>query len=132
MDNLVAAKKEDFDNIYEVGPVMAESIADYFSQPQSKKLIEELKKAGLNFKEKILEVKTPLTGKSVVFTGELKNYTRLQAEDLVRKTGGDVSSSVSRNTDFVVAGENPGSKYDKAKKLGVKIISEKEFKEMLK
>jgi len=132
MDKLVAAKKEDIDVIYEVGPVMAQSIADYFSQPQTRKLIEELRKASLNLKEEILEVKpTPLTGKTVVFTGELKDYSRSQAKGLVRKYGGSLSSSVSKNTDFVVAGENPGSKCDKAKKLGVKIINEEEFSRLL-
>jgi len=132
MDKLVAAKKEDIDVIYEVGPVMAQSIADYFSLPQTRKLIEELRKSGLNLKEEILEVKpTPLTGKAVVFTGELKDYSRSQAKGLVRKYGGSPSSSVSQNTDFLVAGENPGSKCDKAKKLGVKIINEEEFSRLL-
>jgi DNA ligase (NAD+) len=132
MDKLVAAKKEDFDVIYEVGPVMAQSIADYFSLPQTRKLIEELRKASLNLKEEILEVKpTPLTGKTVVFTGELKDYSRSQAKGLVRKYGGSPSSSVSQNTDFVVVGENPGSKYNKAKKFGVRIINEKEFSRLI-
>lgn len=133
MHNLIAAKKEDFDAIYEVGPVMAESIINYFSVPQTKELIKQLKKAGLNFKEEVIGIKpTSLTGKTIVFTGELKDYSRTQAEELMRKAGGNSSSSVSKNTDFVVAGENPGSKYDTAKKLGIKIIGEKEFKEMLK
>jgi DNA ligase (NAD+) len=133
MDNLLAAKKEDLDTIYEVGPVLTESIIDYFSCPSTKKLIEELRKAGLNFKEEVFAVKkTALTGKTVVFTGELESYSRIQAEELVRKLGGNPSSSVSKNTDFVVIGENPGSKYDKAKKLGVKIINEKEFMEMIR
>jgi DNA ligase (NAD+) len=132
MDNLVAAKKEDFDAIYEVGPVIAESIVDYFSQSQTKKLIEELKKYGVNFKKEVSEVKpTLLTGKTVIFTGELQNFSRSEAERLVREYGGNPSSSVSMNTDLVVAGDNPGSKYDKANKLGIKIIDEKEFSRML-
>ena len=68
----------------------------------------------------------------MVFTGELKDFSRLEAEGLVRALGGEVSSSVSRNTDFVVIGENPGSKYDKADKLGVKIVDEPKFREMIK
>jgi len=132
MDKLLAAEKEDFDLIYEVGPVMAQSIADYFSQNQTRKLIQELRKSGLNLKEEVSELKpTPLTGKSVVFTGELRDYSRSQAKGLVRKYGGNPSSSVSKNTDFMVAGDNPGSKYDKARKLGVKIINEKEFSRLL-
>jgi DNA ligase (NAD+) len=133
MDNLLAAKLEDFDKIYEVGPVMAESIVDYFSQSSTRKMIEGLRKTGLNFKEEIAEVKaTPLSGKTIVFTGELKEFTRSKAEEEARRLGGNPSSSVSKNTDFVVAGENPGSKYERAKKLGVKIIDEKTFREMLK
>lgn len=133
MDALAGAKSEDLDRIYEVGSVVARSIVDYFAQSPTKKLIDELRKAGLNLKEADIETKkTKLTGKAVVFTGELKDYSRPLAEGLVRQAGGSASSSVSKNTDFLVAGVNPGSKYDKAKKLGVKIINEKELKEMLK
>ena len=132
LDNLLAVRKEELDGIYEVGPVLARSIADYFSQITTKKIIEELRKAGLNFKEASTQAKpTALAGKTIVFTGELKNYSRSQAQDLVRSSGGNASSSVSKNTDFVVAGENPGSKYDTAKKLGVKVIDEKEFARLL-
>jgi len=133
MDNLMQTKLEDLDRIYEVGPALSGSIKDYFQQPETKKLIEELRKIGLNFKESVLTVKkTALTGKTIVFTGELSDYSRSQAEDLARKCGANATSSVSAATDFVVAGVDPGSKFDKAKKLGVKIISEKEFTEMIK
>jgi len=133
MDKLLEARKDDLDKIYEVGPVLSNSIIDYFAQPQTRKLIKALKEAELNFKEEVSKLKpTALAGKTVVFTGELKGYTRSQAENLVRKSGGNPASSVSRNTDFVVAGDNPGSKYNQAKKLGVKIISEEEFGGMLK
>jgi DNA ligase (NAD+) len=131
LDNLVKAKKEDLDAIYEVGQVMAESIVDYFSQSQTKRLLEELKIAGLNLKEKVSQAKTPLTGKNLVFTGDLKDFTRPQAEELVRKAGGSPSSSVTKNTDFLVLGEKPGSKYEKAKKLGIKIINEEEFSRLI-
>lgn len=133
MDSLMAARFDELDRIYEVGEVMAKSIADYFALTQTKKLILELKKAGLNFKEEVFQIKTTaLTGKNIVFTGELKNFSRLEALELARQLGANPSSSVSKNTDFVVAGENSGSKYDKAKKLGVRIIDEAEFKEMIK
>lgn len=133
IDKLLKAKKEDLERIYEIGPVVADSVRDYFSQPQTKKLIKALRKAGLNSKEDILESKpTPFTGKSVVFTGELEHYTRAQAEELVCKCGGNPSSAVSKNTDLVVTGKIPGAKYDRAKKAGVKIIGEKEFSEMIK
>lgn len=133
MENLMSAKADDFDKIYEIGPVMAGSIVDFFSQPQIKKMIYELKKEGLNFRESVTEAKAgPLSGKTVVFTGELKQYSRSEAERIAREHRANVTSSVSRLTDFVVAGEAPGSKYNKALKLGVKIIDEHKFQEMLK
>ncbi len=133
LDNLLKAKREDLDNIHEVGSVIAGSVIDYFAQSQTKEMLEGLRRAGVNFKEEGVVFKnTALTGKSLVFTGELKTYSRLEAEELVRKLGGNPSSSVSKYTDFVVVGDNPGSKYEKAKKLGVKIIDEKYLKEMLR
>ncbi|MDD5155167.1 MAG: NAD-dependent DNA ligase LigA [Candidatus Omnitrophica bacterium] len=133
MDNLIKAKKEDLDAISDVGSVMAQSIREYFSQTQTREIIEGLRKSGLNFKEEVTEdLSGPLSGKTVVFTGELKSYSRHEAEELARRHGASPASSVSTNTDLVIAGESPGSKYDKAKKLGVKVIHETEFKEMLK
>jgi len=132
MDNLLKAKKEDFDAIDEIGPVMAGSIADYFSQSATEKIISELKASGLNLKEESTHIKSsPLAGKTFVFTGELKSLSRLEAEALVRQHGGNAVSSVNKNTDFVIAGENPGSKYEKARALGVKIIHEDEFSRLL-
>ncbi|MDP2905641.1 MAG: NAD-dependent DNA ligase LigA [Candidatus Omnitrophota bacterium] len=133
LEKLESAKLEELDKIYEVGSVVARSIVDFFSQPRIKDLAARLKKEGLNFKESAAAVKrTALSGKSVVFTGELKDYSRLQAQEAARAAGADPSADVSKNTDFVIAGSNPGSKYDKAKKLGVKVISEEEFKGMIK
>jgi DNA ligase (NAD+) len=133
IDNLIQAKPDDFDAIYEVGRVMSESIVSFFKQDSTRRLIKKLKEAGLNLEEKVAPIKkSPLTGKTIVFTGELKGFSRHQAEDLVRKFGGNTSSSVSKNTDFMVIGENPGSKYDKAKKLGLEVINEKKFMEMIK
>jgi len=133
LENLIQARQEDFDAIYEVGEVMAESIVKFFKQNSTKLLLEKLKDAGLNLEEKVAPIKKSfLTGKTVVFTGELKDFSRTLAESLVRQFGGNASSAVSKKTDLIVVGENPGSKYDKTKKLGIKIISEKEFKEMIK
>ncbi|MDD4981344.1 MAG: NAD-dependent DNA ligase LigA [Candidatus Omnitrophota bacterium] len=133
LDKLLKAKKDDLEIIPEIGPVIAESAVNYFAQKQTRDMIKGLKKAGLRFKEEGLPLsKGPLNGKSVVFTGELSSYSRHEAEALVRKLGGVSSSSVSRSTDYLVAGNKPGSKYDKARKLGVKIINENVFKEMLK
>ena len=132
LDNLMKAKQEDFDAIYEVGSVMAESIVNFFRQESTQRLIKKLKEAGLNLQEKLTPVKkSRLTGKTVVFTGELKNFSRSEVERLVRRFGGNASSSVSKNTDLVVFGENPGSKYNKAKELGIKIINEEEFSRLI-
>ncbi len=112
---------------------MAASLEHYFKQPETRKLIEKFKKAGLHPREiKVMAVPTgKLMGKKFVFTGELANLSREEAGELVKELGADVVSSVSKNTDFVVAGENPGSKYSKARELGVKILNEKEFKEII-
>lgn len=132
LDNLTQAKIKDFDAIYEVGEVMAKSTVEFFQQENSRRLIKKLKEVSLNLEEKVaVAKKSALTGKTVVFTGELKDFSRSQAERLVRQLGGGASSSVSKNTDLLVAGENPGSKYERAKKMGIKIISEKQFKEII-
>ncbi|MFA5114495.1 MAG: NAD-dependent DNA ligase LigA [Candidatus Omnitrophota bacterium] len=128
LDNLMRAGKADFDSIYEVGPVMADSIVAFFKHPATRNLIQRLKNAGLNFREKPVSIKEPaLASRTVVFTGELERFNRNQAESLVRQHGGSVSSSVSAKTDLVVAGAHAGSKYEKAKSCGVKIIDEKQF-----
>jgi len=133
MDKVITAKKEELERIYEVGPVIAASLVDYFSREDTIGLIEGLRKSGLNFKEeKAISTNTPFSGKSVVFTGELKDLSRQQAEELVRGLGGNPSSSVSKATDLVVAGKDPGSKYAKAKDLGVRIITDEEFRGMIK
>jgi len=133
LDKIIASKKDEFDAIHEVGSVMAESAEDFFKQEGTRKLVAKLKKAGVKMSEpERKRGSTPLAGKAFVFTGELAGFSRQEAERLVRELGGNATSSVSANTDFVVAGDNPGSKYEKAKKLGVRVINEKEFKEMIK
>ncbi len=131
MERLSAAPREQLDAIEEIGPVLAESVATYFAQPATSRLIKRLSAAGVAMKEeKFTGGRSPLSGKSVVFTGELSAMSRSQAQALLRSLGGNPSSSVSKRTDLVVAGDNPGSKYDKAKRLGVRIITEAEFREM--
>jgi len=133
IDNLTKASIEDLTSIPEIGPVMAESIVNFFNQEETDKLIKRLKQSGLNMEEEVKEKKSSsLTDRKIVFTGELKSMTRSDAEKLVHELGGDATSNVSKNTDFVVAGENPGSKLTKAKKLNIKIISEEEFLEIIK
>jgi len=133
IDELSSATKEELQNIRGIGPSVAESIENFFKQKENLKVIEKLKKAGVNTKRKKEEValKGKLLGKTFVFTGELNSFTRDEAETLVRRLGGTPTSSVSKKTDYVVVGRDPGSKYDKAKKLGVKIINEEEFKKIV-
>lgn len=132
LEALAAARTQDLESIPEIGPVIAGSIVDFFSQPQTREIIRDMKKYGVNLSE--ARVKTRVngfTGKKVVFTGELSGFTRAQAEEQVRASGGSAVSSVSKETDYVVAGEHPGSKAQKAKELGVTIIDEKQFVHML-
>lgn len=133
MDALMAAKTDILEQIHEVGPVLAQSVRDFFAQASTRRLIKRLAVAGLSMHEPAAGVSKSgvFSGKTVVFTGELTGFSRSQAESLVRESGGDAVSSVSRKTDFVVAGENPGSKYEKARTLGVRVIDERKFKEMI-
>jgi len=129
---LASARTQDLESIPEIGPVIAGSIVDFFSQPQTREIIRELKQYGVNLSE--ARVKTRVngfTGKKVVFTGELSGFTRAQAEEQVRASGGYAVSNVSKETDYVVAGEHPGSKAQKARDMGITIIDEKQFVHML-
>jgi len=133
MDKLMHAKLEDLDRIPEIGVVMAGAVTDYFSLSQNKELIRHLKESGVNMYQEASKIKAnKLTGKTVVFTGQLNGLTRADAEEMVRLSGGKSSSSISNKTDFLVSGTSAGTKFQKARKLGVKIIGENEFKEMLK
>lgn len=128
ISSLMRASREQLEQIREIGPVMAESICEFFKRSQAKKLIQDFRKAGLLMKEEALEVKeSALTAKRVVFTGILTNFSRSQAEKLAFDLGAEVSSSVSKQTDYLVVGENPGSKLERARQLGVAIIDEKQF-----
>ncbi len=133
LNRIASASAEELTEVPEVGPKVAASIAEFFSEPANKKLVEKLRKAGLKFTE---ERRAPrdatLAGKTFVFTGALNHRSREEAGALVIERGGKVSSSVSKNTDYVVAGTDPGSKYDKAKSLGVTILDEAGFEKLLK
>lgn len=127
LDRLTAATRDELEAVHEVGKVMADSISKYFQKPLNKELLKKFKNAGVNPVEPVEDKGKELAGKKFVFTGELKQVTRGQAGARVKKLGGDVVVTVSKNTDFVVAGEFPGSKYNKAVSLGVKILSEEQF-----
>lgn len=133
IDQIINAKIEDLSKIDGIGEIVGQSIINYFKNKKNLELIEKLKKFGIRFKsKKQISKKAFLRGKTFVFTGELDSMTRQEAQSKIRKLGGHPSSSVSQKTDFVVAGRDPGSKYIKAKKLGVKTISEQEFLNMIK
>ena len=133
LDNLANAKFDDLKQMNDIGEVMADSIVNFFSQDQTKDLIEKLKQAGVNTNAIEEEnIDNRFEGKSFVLTGSLEKYTRKEAEELIEKFGGKTSSSVSKKTDYVLAGEDAGSKLTKAQSLGVAIISEDDFSEMIK
>jgi len=132
IDSIEKVKAEELEKIYEIGKVMAGSIEEFFKQPSAKKLLLKFKKAGLYMKEKVQKIKNnKFEGKRFVFTGELASLSRNKAALMVKELGGEVTSSVSKNTDFVVAGDNPGSKYKKAINLGIKVLSQAEFEKKL-
>jgi DNA ligase (NAD+) len=117
----------------EIGPVIAREVAVFFRQEQTKELLRKLKAAGVEPEEagaREAAREGPFAGKTVVFTGTLSR-PRSEAEALVKAQGGRPTSSVSRSTDFVVAGEAPGSKVERARELGVRVLSEEEFQRML-
>lgn len=132
MDGIISASKEDILSIDGYGEIMAESVVDFFSHPQAIELIDDLKAAGLNMRSEKKVIDNRFEGKTFVLTGTLSQFTRTQASEIIETYGGKTSSSVSKKTDFVLAGEAAGSKLQKAQDLGVKIISEDEFSAMIK
>jgi DNA ligase (NAD+) len=131
MEALASASVEELQDVNEVGPRIAESIVEFFSIPANRKLIERLREAGLAFKGKKKERGTKLAGKTFVLTGTLAKYSRDEAKKLIEDAGGKVTGSVSKKTDYVVAGTDAGSKLEKAKELGVTVIDEKEMQNLL-
>ena len=132
MDAVMNASKEDFEAIEGFGGILAESAAEFFSLEESRNMIERLKNYGLNMKS-LKEIQDDrFQGRTFVLTGTLPTYSRKEASDIIEKFGGKVSSSVSKKTSFVLAGEEAGSKLDKANALGVPVIDESEFNEMIK
>jgi DNA ligase (NAD+) len=132
LEELAAADEEQLVAVNEVGPKVAAAIAEFFSEPANRQLIKKLHKAGVHPTAEKREVKSQkLADKSFVFTGGLANRSREEAGELVQQHGGKVSGSVSKKTDYVVVGTDPGSKYDKAKELSVEILTEAEFEKLL-
>ncbi len=137
MERLMEASEEELMKIRDIGPEVARSISSFFRNPENKFLLEKFKKIGVwprggEGRRGDTDKRGSLEGKSFVFTGRLQRLSRRRAKELVEGAGGVVKSSVSRNIDYVVVGEDPGSKFERAKRLGVRTISEEEFFNLLK
>jgi DNA ligase (NAD+) len=131
MDALMNASQEELEEVNEVGPRIAESMREFFAEPTNRDLVKHLREAGLTFTGRKRERGTKLAGKTFVLTGTLTKYTRDQAKKMIEDAGGRVSGSVSKKTDYVVAGSDAGSKLDKAKELGVTVIEEGEMERLV-
>jgi len=131
IDKIIETPEEELIEIDEIGSTIAQSIVAYFKQEQNLRIIEKLKEAGVNFTSEVIERNSSLDGKRFVLTGKLNQFTRKEAKGRIKELGGRVTSSVSSKTDYLVVGDNPGSKYDKAQELGIKILDETEFKKLI-
>jgi DNA ligase (NAD+) len=134
MDAIMAADEAALQEVEGIGPEVSASLREWFDSPNGKKTITELKAVGVNMAQPQARRRTAgaLAGKTVVVTGTLARYARKEIEDLIKEHGGKAAGSVSKNTDYVVAGESPGSKLDKARELGVRVLSEEEFERMVR
>ncbi len=134
MEALSMATAEELSTINDIGPIVANSIREFFDQEQTKDLLEKLKQAGVNMEslEQEENIDNRFEGKTFVLTGSLEKYSRNEAADIIEKFGGKTSGSVSKKTDYVLAGEEAGSKLAKAEKLGITIINENQFEELIK
>jgi DNA ligase (NAD+) len=135
MDELLAASEEDLSNVEDVGPVIAESVYSFFHSARGEQAVSKLREAGVDMtapkKTAPLAKTGPLSGKTFVVTGTLQKYKRDEIESLIVQLGGHAASSVSKKTDYLVAGEKAGTKLDKARTLGVRVISEAEFDRLI-
>lgn len=131
IEALMAAAPQRLMQVREIGPQVAESVFEFFATPENQKVIERLRQAGVQMSPAVTTRGNLLAGKTVVLTGALAAFTREEAEQLVIAQGGRPAASVSKKTAFVVAGEAPGSKLDKARELGIPVLTEAEFKEMI-
>jgi DNA ligase (NAD+) len=132
INNLADKSTEELSSVYEIGPIVAKSIYNFFHNPKNLRVLQKLQKGGVKFPtEKVVVKETPISGKTFVLTGGLDSFSRDEATKVIEEMGGQISSSVSKKTDFIIVGKDPGTKYDDALKLGVKTISEGEFKKMI-
>jgi DNA ligase (NAD+) len=136
LEAIMAADRDAFEQVYEIGPQIAASLESYFKEERNRRVIARLRKLGLELIEAAQRPygtqPPPLDGKTFVFTGGLAGFTREEAKRRIEELGGRATSSVSKRTDYVVAGTDPGSKLDEARRLGVKVLSEEEFARLLR
>jgi DNA ligase (NAD+) len=132
MDALMNASEEELQAVNEIGPRVSQSIREFLDEPKNVALVKRLEKAGLKFEGEKKQRGTALSGKTFVLTGTLESYTRDEAKKLIEDAGGKVAGSVSKKTDYVVAGAEAGSKLDKAKEFGVAVVDEKEMEKLVK
>jgi len=131
LEKICSAERRDLEDIREIGPEIARSVLRFFDEEENQRVLDRLSDAGVEVQKMPSESRRqPLSGKTFVFTGSLSDYTRSEAESLVEDLGGRATSSVSGRTDYVVAGENPGSKLEDARKEGAEILDEEGFKEL--
>lgn len=133
LENIAHATLDELSSIRDIGDVIADSVVNYFHNEDNLSMMSALESLGLNveYHDSSLGKETVFSNKKVVLTGSLLDFTRKDAKKIIEDMGGTVTSSVSKSTDFVLVGESPGSKYDKAKELGVTVLSENEFKDMI-
>jgi DNA ligase (NAD+) len=133
IDDLARQRVEDLTQVHEIGPIVAQNIDNFFHNPKNLRILARLKEGGVTLPAERAEEKkeSPLEGKTFVLTGGLDSFSREEARRIIEDMGGRVSSSVSKKTDFVIVGKDPGSKYDRALRLGIKTLNEDDFKKML-
>jgi DNA ligase (NAD+) len=131
LEAIETASEDELQQVEEVGPRIAKSIVEFFAEPKNRELVEELRAAGLSMKGKKKERGTKLAGKTFVLTGTLAHYSRDEAKKMIEDAGGKVTGSVSKKTDYVVAGADAGSKLDKARDLGVAVLDEEQMRQLI-
>jgi DNA ligase (NAD+) len=133
MDAMMNASVEELGSVPTIGPVVARSVHEYFQDGTNRALIEKLRRGGVQMKSDAPPTREgPLAGQTFVITGTLAEMSRGAAEERVRSLGGTAASSVTKNTDFLVAGEKPGSKLEKAQKYGTEVLADEQFMELLR
>jgi DNA ligase (NAD+) len=132
LEKLMSATEEELSGIDQIGPVTAKSIFEYFQNEKNISVIKQMLDSGIKPEKPVRVSSDKIIEKTVVLTGTLENFTREQAQEQLRLKGYKVTSSVSASTDLVIAGKDPGSKLDKARALGIKVIDEQEFLDILK